>query len=269
MTGVALFVVSLFVLIGANTAVAQDAKQLVQQAVHTELNADRTDHSKWLYYEVDRKPRNSVTQWVAETDKGNLARVLKKGGQTFSTDQQREAMEQFIQDTGAQAKQRADDKHDDAQAAEMVKLLPDAFLWTQTGTNGNNITLHFKPDPDFHAPNREAKVFSAMEGDMEVDTASHRIASIKGRMVHDVKFGFGLLGRLKAGGTFDVERRETGHGVWQITTTHVHVHGRALLFKSISEQEDDVKSQFEELPGDISLQQAEKKLLAKGGSDKQ
>jgi hypothetical protein len=58
-----------------------------------------------------------------------------------------------------------------------------------------------------------------------------------------------------------VERRQTGGGIWQITETHVHIDGHALLFKSIAEQEDDVKSKFRQLSKDVSLEQAEQELL--------
>jgi hypothetical protein len=139
--------------------------------------------------------------------------------------------------------------------------LPNAFLWTDAGEKNGNRILHFKPDAKFDPPNREAKVFAAMEGDMAVDRAEHRIVSLKGHLVRDVRFGGGLFATLKAGGTFDVERRQTGGGIWQITETHVHIDGHALLFKSIAEQEDDVKSKFRQLSNDVSLEQAEEELL--------
>jgi phosphoribosylaminoimidazole (AIR) synthetase len=104
-----------------------------------------------------------------------------------------------------------------------------------------------------------------MEGDMQVDTGQLRIVSLKGRLIHDVKIAGGLLGNLNAGGTFDVERRQTGKSIWQITESHIHIQGHALIFKTISEQEDDVKTNFTQLPGETSLQQAEAKLLAAGG----
>jgi hypothetical protein len=90
--------------------------------------------------------------------------------------------------------------------------------------------------------------------------------SLRGRLIRDVKFCGGLCGNLRAGGTFDVERRQTGPSVWQITETHVHIHGTALLFKNISQEEDEVKSQFKPLPGNISLQQAEAELLKQNGN---
>jgi hypothetical protein len=76
-----------------------------------------------------------------------------------------------------------------------------------------------------------------------------------------VKIGFGLLGELKAGGTFDVERRELTPTVWEIVETHVHIQGHALIFKTISENEDDVKSHFKQIDQATSLQQAKQELL--------
>jgi len=245
-------------------AQAQDVKQIVRQAVQTELAADRNDHSRWIYFETDRKPDHSVKQWVAETGDGSLQRVVETNGQPVPRAQQRKSLDSFLQDSSARSKQRKSDQHDDQQAAELLNLLPQAFIWTYQGTRGNDILLHFKPNPQFRPPDFEARVFAAMEGDMRVDTAQHRIVSLKGRLIHDVKILGGLLASLYAGGTFDVERRETGPNIWQITETHVHIQGHALLFKTISEEEDDVKTDFERLPGDITVQQAETKLFEEG-----
>lgn len=249
----------LIVLLG--TAFAQDPKQLVQQAVQTEIRANRNDQSHWLYYESDRKPDESVTQWVAETKEGDLTRVLKKNGTPLSEPDQRKQMDDFIANQDAQKKQRSDQQHDDQQASALLKLLPVAFVWSDGGAQGGNRTLHFKPDPGFNPPTREARVFAAMEGDMVINSAQHRIVSLKGQLVHDVKFGLGVLGDLKEGGTFDVERRRIGSTEWQITESHIHVKGHELLFKSISEQEDDVKSRFRPLPSNLSLKDAEALLI--------
>src|SRR5665213_941596 len=247
--------------LSARIAVAQDTKQFVQQAVNTELAADRDDHSHWLYFETDRRPERTINQWVAETHDGDLKRIVDFNGQPVALADQRSKMDAFIQDPSARAKQHKSGQHDDKQAAEMLQMLPQAFIWTETEVKGSNKILHFKPDPQFSPPDLEGRVFAAMEGDMAVDTQQHRIVSLKGKMIHDVKFLGGLLGGLDAGGTFDVERRESGHGVWQITETHVHIQGHALIFKLISEQEDDVRTDFKPLSADISLQEAKSELL--------
>jgi hypothetical protein len=252
----------LLALLGTRAIPAQQAKQIVEQAVRTELAADDNDHSRWLYLDIDRKPSNTIAEWVAETNNGDLKRILKENGKPLSTSEQQSRMKGFADNAAAQAKQHKSDHHDDQQARQMLSMLPQAFLWTKVKDQNGRTVLHFAPNPHFKASSNQARVFAAMEGKMTVDDAQHRIASLQGRMIHNVKFGFGVLGDLRAGGSFDVERREIGNGIWQITETHIHVAGRALLFKSISDQEDDVKSKFKELSTNLPMAGAEKLLMS-------
>lgn len=246
-------------------ASAQSPRDLVSQAVQTELAASNSDHTRWLYYDIDRKPAETTRQWVAETGSGAVHRVLVDKGQPTTPAAQRNAMDRFIHDPGAQARQRKAGQHDDQQSEDMLRLLPDAFNWSVSSTKGDSTVLHFKPNAQFKPPTWEARVFAAMEGDMQVSKPEHRIMSLKGRLIREVKFCGGICGNLSSGGTFNVERRQTGAGIWQITETHVHIHGTALLFKNISEEEDEVKTQFHQLPGNISLEQAEAELLKQNG----
>ncbi len=239
----------------------QSPKDLVRQAVRTEIAANDADHSHWLFYEVDKKPADGVVQWVAETATGDVDRVLQQGGQAVSESDQRSRMQSFVSDSSAQAKQRRTSQHDDRQAEQMTNMLPNAFIWTQTGEQGNSILLHFRPDPSFKPPTWESRVFAAMEGDMAIDKTDHRIVSLKGKLISPVRFGWGFFGTLEPGGYFQVERRQVGGGIWQITETHIHIQGHALIFKTISEQEDDVKTRFQQLPANITLDQAMHRLL--------
>jgi hypothetical protein len=250
-----------FLLVGGLTAQAQSPRDLVRKAVQTELVASSNDHSHWLYFEIDRQPTKTVKQWVAQAISVSLNRVIERNGKQLSDPEQRQEMSSFINDPHAQTKQRKSGQHDDEQAAELLKILPDAFEWTKVGEQGSNIQLHFKPNPQFRAPDLEGRVFAAMEGDLVIDREQFRIVSLKGRLIHDVKIAYGLLGNLQSGGTFDVERRELSPRVWQITETHVHIEGHALIFKTISEQEDDVKSHFTQIAPSTSLQQAQNQLL--------
>jgi hypothetical protein len=259
----ALSVFAVVLLSGFSLLKAQDAKQIVQQAVNSELAADQNDHSRWIYYEIDRKPGNTVVQWVAQSGKGDVVRVLRRNGRQIPVDQQRRTAEKFVHDPNAQARQRRAGQHDDQRAESMLKLLPVAFLWTETNKSDRTTTFHFRPNPNFRPPSREARVFSAMEGDMTIENAHHRIQELKGAMIHEVDFGWGLLGKLEKGGTFSVERSEVGPGIWDITATHVHIQGHALIFKSISEQEDDDKSSFSREPDNVTLEQAATAVMAK------
>lgn len=240
---------------------AQSVEQVVTEAVNTELRDDAQDHTHWLYYEVDLQPGNNVEQWVAQTAQGSLKCVLDRNGQKFDKQQQRSAIEAFINNPTAQSKQRRGAQHDDRQAAQMLRMLPQAFIWTRGETHNGETVYHFKPNPNFTPPSWQGRVFAAMAGDMTVDDTQHRIAMLKGTLIHDVKFFFGIFGNLLSGGTFSVQRQQLEPGVWQITQAHIHIQGHALLFKSISAQEDDVKWKFKRLPDDITFAQAEKLLL--------
>lgn len=246
------------------SAHAQDARALVQQAVNTEIAADRADQSRWIFHEVDLKPGKDLTQWVAQTKYGDVNRVVSVNGRPVPEVQQRTAIESFIHDTDAQNRQQQSGQKDAQQAESLLKMLPSAFIWTIATRDEESTVFHFRPNPDFNPPSRQARVFAAMQGDMTVNNAQHRIQKLKGTMIHDVNFGWGgILGSLKKGGWFEVDRIETAPGIWQINVTHVHIQGHALLFKTISEQEDDSKSNFSREPDNVTLHQAAEAVMSR------
>jgi len=82
-----------------------------------------------------------------------------------------------------------------------------------------------------------------MAGKIVVARSQNRIQSLQGKLVNDVSIGWGFV-HLHRGGGFQVERREIAPGHWQITESHTHIEGRALLFKNIGQQEDEIKTDF-------------------------
>jgi len=135
-------------------------------------------------------------------------------------------------------------------------MLPEAFLWKVVSDDGERVKLHFEPNPGFSPPDMQSRVLGDMVGEMVVDKKQHRIVTLSGKLVQDVTIGWGLLGRLHEGGTFRVERREMAPGLWQITETHVHIQGRVLFFKDISQEQDEVQSEFTQVPKGLTLEQA-------------
>jgi hypothetical protein len=235
---------------------AQDAKQIVQQAVNTQLAADRDDNSHWRYVRTDDGKDKVV---VVETESGAISRHIEEHGRPASAAVLAEDdrnIQKFIHDPAAQAKQRQNGAHDDKSAVELLNLMPQAFIWKVENQTPETITLSYHPNPDFNPPDMEARVMGAMSGTMVVTTQGHRIKTFKGRLESDVTIGFGFLARIKTGSTFDIERRELTPGVWQIAETHVHISGHALFFKTIGEQEDEVKTDFTPVPPGTTLEQA-------------
>jgi hypothetical protein len=239
-----------------STVQAQSPQQIIQQVVDSERTAGQNDHSNWIYLEEILKPKEHTLQWVASTQQGNVERLLEKDQQKVPEPRQRDLVQGFLHDPKAQKKQIAESNHDNKQIDDLLKLLPVAFIWTQTGATATNTSLHFEPAPNFHPPTREARVFSTMTGDLVVDNQQHRVGRMSGHLIHDVNFGGGLLGKLKERSSFSLEQDQVGPSLWQLTSFHVHLEGNALLFKSISLQQDDDRSGFQLEPSTTTLDQA-------------
>ncbi len=241
----------------------QNARVLVQSIVTNELAADAKDHSRWMFRDADKARGKSTVKLVVQTPEGDISKTIEINGHSLTPQQQKgdeQKMHRFVTDAGLRQKQKQNQRQDDKKATAMTRMLPDAFLWTKTGESGDDATLAFKPDPKFNPPTREARVFAAMKGTMVVDTKQKRIKSLKGTLEKNVDFGFGVLGKLQKGGTFEVERQEIGPGIWEITTTHIHIRGHALIFKSINEQQDELTSDYKPAPKSITLAEAAKML---------
>jgi hypothetical protein len=241
-----------------------EALQALRAAVASELEANHTDKSIWTYHDHDTTPDQDGTFITIETRQGTLRRLIALHGEPLSpaaTSAETQRIDTYVHDPGAQEKARKNGAHDDAQAAEMLKMLPDAFVWSKVSETPELITLSFRPNPVFSPPDMQARVMGAMVGELVIARNGNRIRTLRGHLSYNVLIGFGILAKLYEGGTFDVERRLVGDGHWQITETHVHIGGHALLFHSIGQQEDEIKTDWKPSV-DETLEQAEHTLNA-------
>ncbi len=242
---------------GSRCMWAEDAQAMVRRAVQSEIRAAGADHSRWRYR--DEEQTKKTVSIVVETDAGSVKRLVERDGRPLSKQDataEGDRIEDFIHDPSKLAKQRKDGAADDQSAGELLQMLPVAFVWKVANESADDVTFSFVPNPSFRPPDMQSKVMSAMGGELVVEKRQQRIKTIKGTLTQDVMLGFGILGRMKGGGTFDVERREVKPGIWQITETHVHIDGRALFFKTIGQQQDELETEFEQVPGTMTLEQA-------------
>jgi hypothetical protein len=248
---VPLALLALALLVPSSRASAQasqpEALQAIRAAVDSEMHANQTDKSIWRYNDRDDTPDRRALYDMIETRQGALRRMIELNGKPVSpavAQDETARIKQYVHDDAAQARARRNGAHDDAQAASFLKMLPDAFIWTIAGRDAEFTSLNFRPNPAFDPPDTEARVMGLMAGQMLISRDGNRIRTLRGSLTRDVVFGFGFFGRLNAGGTFDIERRQVGGGHWQITESHVHIGGKALLFKTIGQQEDEVKTDW-------------------------
>jgi hypothetical protein len=242
------------------SASSSDALQIVNAAVESQLEADRVDHSNWIYREREPAPGHDAVYTCVGSPQGELRRLVELNGNppdAATAQSESDRISQYVNSPAEQATARKNGAHDDVQATELLKMLPQAFTWSIRSETPELITLDYHPNPKFSGPDMESRVMSTMAGQMIIarNGNHYRIRTFRGALVSDFKIAYGMLGRLYKGGTFDIERREVGPGYWEITETHVHIAGHVLIFKTIGTQEDEVKSDWKPSPA-ANLQEA-------------
>ena len=241
------------------SAFAQSPQKIVEDVVWNEAHAEAEDHSRWMYRDAYSSPAKDTVRLFIQTPEANLSELIEDHGQP-PTPQEHQAdlthMQQLVTDPALRARMRRNEAHDGQQADQLMKMLPTAFDWTIVSRDHGLITLAYHPDPSFTPPSMSARVLSSMSGTLVVNEQYRRLVSLTGKLLKPVEFGWGLLGHLDAGGTFQIVREQVAPGEWQIVQTHVHISGHALFFKTIGDQEDEVTSDYKPVPADVGLEKA-------------
>ena len=248
---------------GKSAAEKIPAQELVKQVVYNELQANQNDHTHWMYRDSDTLPSKSMVKLVVETPQGTVSKLILLNGHPLTPQEQEQddaRMETTITDPLVVAKQRKNSAHDDEQSVSLMKMLPNAFIWTYTGESNSEIHLDFKPNPAFQPPTYASRVFAAMAGQAVVDAHQKRVKVLSGTLIQSVEFGWGIFGKMDKGGTFRIVRSEVSPGLWETTETHVHIQGHMLIFKSINQQDDEMSNDYKKTPSSMTLQEAIEKL---------
>ena len=238
------------------------ANDLARQVITNELEF-QGDHTKWMYRLEKEQSGKKQVEEIIETKEGSLSRLLSIDDHPLSAKQQEEEtqrMGELMTSPSAKRKlQRALDA-DTLQGRRLFNMLPDAFVFSYAGGDGNLLKLSFRSNPTFHPPSMEARVFHDMEGEMWVDCKQGRLAAFSGHLTRDVKFGFGLLGHLDKGGHVEVRQAEVVPGHWDMTTMSVEITGKALLFATVCMRKRENRRGFRQVSDDLTLTEAAEML---------
>ena len=239
------------------------ADELVRQVVANETQLVDSDHSHWMYRQHHVEDGKDTLKECVDTDQGALCRLIAEGGHPLSQSEQakeKERLAELVKNPERQRKLQEARKKDGDQALKMLKMLPNAFHYEYAGTEGDLVKLKFVPNPQFTPPDRESRVFHAMVGFMRVDRDAKRLVELSGKLTRDVDFGFGLLGHLYRGGTFQVKRADVGDGHWETTLLDVKIRGKALFFKTINADQRETTDNFAKAPGKLTMAEGMKML---------
>jgi len=141
-------------------ALPQDANQLVREAIQNELNGEGKgkDRTHWRYHLHREDDRGSQDRDVIETKEGSLAKTLLINGRPLTPeqrDQDEERMKKLVNDPTERAKRDHRLHQDEDKARQLLKAIPDAFIFKYDGIDGNQVRLTFKPNNNYTPATRE------------------------------------------------------------------------------------------------------------------
>lgn len=261
------FLILGLLLLSSGHSVAQRAVQkitnpdeLVRRVVENELKSEQEDHNHWSFrLNTQKSNGQSEVDEVVETKDGDLKRPILINGRKLNSEERQKAdkqIHQLVQNPAPLRKARQDEDEDTARSQRLLKMLPDAFKYSYGRRRGDLVELKFSPNPGFHPQTHEAEVFHAMQGSLWVHSKQERVEEINGRLTKEVKFGGGVLGHLDQGGTFDVKQAAVATGYWELTLLKVQMKGKALFFKTIGVQQNYTRSNFKQVPDDLTMAKA-------------
>jgi hypothetical protein len=239
------------------------AGELLRRVVNSELKAQANDHSHWMYEVKAGVSGKEQVKVAVQTRQGYLDRLRFVNGRPITPEQEKQEdqrIARLVKNPAEQKKQQRAQEQDAQKTERLFKMLPDAVTASYGERSGDLVEILFKPNPHFRPPSHEAAVFHAMAGRILINTRENRLVEIEGHLTTGVKFGGGLLGHLDKGGEFHVKQSEVAPGLWEITLLHVNMHGKALFFKTIAVQENEVRTNFQRVPDNMTLSEAAQQL---------
>ena len=242
---------------------ALSAGELLRRVVNSELKAQANDHAQWMYEIKAGVSGKEQVKVAVQTREGYLDRLRFVNGQPITPEQEKredQRIAALLKRPDEQKKQQRAQEQDARKTERLLKLLPDAVIARHGMRQGELVEILFDPNPNFHPSSHEAAVFHSMEGRIWVNTRENRLVEIEGHLTRGVKFGGGLLGHLDKGGEFHVKQSEVAPGYWEITLLHVNMHGKALFFKTIAVQENEIRTNFQRVPDSLTLSEGAEQL---------
>lgn len=241
--------------------------ELVRRTVQRET-ASGNSGAKVMFTLRKQTPHGSQTKLIVETREGMAGMLVAENGKPLTPEQQQaeEArLSGLVSNPEQLKKKQKSEKDDEERMVRIMQALPDAFLYELDGSvpgsqeigkaGGQLVRLKFRPNPKYSPPSHVEQVLTGMQGYMLIDADQYRIAKIDGTLVKEVGFGWGILGHLDRGGQFLVEQAKVLSGEWEVTHMSLCFTGKALLFKSLNINSEEVFSDFRPVPSTLTFAQ--------------
>ncbi len=146
---------------------------------------------------------------------------------------------------------------------ELLRIIPEAFVFEDQGKEGESEKIAFHPNPEFTPKTYEQRILHALDGIVFVDLQEKRIARLSGSLETRVVFGYGVIGHVEQGGITEITRVHLSPGVWKISAEKIDIEGRFVMLKTINKHQDESRTGFEPVAPDTTFAQALNKIGGK------
>jgi hypothetical protein len=253
--------VILCALLAAQVGQPVSATQIVNQMLQAEAAAWKS-RQHFIYKNEERSNRTNGRLWdelVVETSDGSMQRLISEDGKPLSGNQ-RIAEDQriaYLANHPGEFRRKAQRrKEDEARMPELLREIPNIFLFRSLDSEGNYTRIAFQPNPSFHEESYQDRVVHAMAGVLIIHKPDMRLCELDAHLEHKVEFGFGILGTLSDRTYLSLAREEVSTGQWTTTKLRVHLDGSILLLKSISRDVDSSRYGFRLVGHDLNVAEA-------------
>ena len=224
--------------------------------------AARQQLAHFAYTAEERSTRTGGHLWkekVVETTDGPLRRLIAIDNQPLSSEQlqaEQRRIDSLINDPDAFRRSNLAHKDDEFRATQLLQLLPTAFLMTPAGEANGCVRFTFQPNPSFQPSSYMERASREMSGTVSLKQPENRLCSLDAKVFSPIEFGFGMLGHIDQGSHFTLEHKDIDETNWKSDRISVHITGKILLFKSLTQDQEATRTEIRVIPQNLSLQQA-------------
>jgi hypothetical protein len=248
----------------------ESAQKLVADVIYNELQ-DRGCDSFWEYRSERVSANQNIVREQVETADGPIFRVIEDHGNPLDAAERKgeeQRLRELVDRPGAMARVKQEHEQDEERLRKVMEMLPSAFLFEYDGASeGDSVRIAFRPNPAFVPASYEARIVHALGGTLIVNQRLKRMIDMDGRMIERVDFGYGILGHIEKNGRFEIHREQVSANHWKTDLVEVHIQGKVLLFKNVTRDQREARSEFHPVPHDISVAAA-KDLLDQSGNSR-
>jgi hypothetical protein len=244
---------------------SQTAKELIGEACHNELQ-EREHRTLWSYVAERRNNNHVFREQVIETEDAPVRHLLAVDGYpptSMQIKEENDRLQDLLNNASQRHAIRKQQDNDNKKMEELLRIIPEAFIFEDQGREGESERIAFHPDPGFKPKTYEQRILHALDGIVFIDLHDKRIARLSGSLGTRVEFGFGVIGHVERGGTTDITRVHLARGVWKTSAEKIDIDGRFVLLKTINKHQDESRTGFAPVAPDTTFAQALKEIEAK------